>query len=72
MLLLKRKSVEKFSRVVTRNEIRQNEYNLNIPRYVDSSEAAESWDILATMSGGIPNAEIDALHEYWEAFPKSS
>ena len=68
-VVTQRKSVEKFSRVVTRNEIRQNEYNLNIPRYVDSSEAAESWDILATMSGGIPNAEIDALHEYWEAFP---
>lgn len=68
-VVTQRKSVEKFSRVVTRDEIRQNEYNLNIPRYVDSSEAAESWDILATMSGGIPNAEIDALREYWEAFP---
>lgn len=64
-----RKTVEKYSRLVTRAEIRDNDYNLNIPRYVDSSEAPESWDILATMSGGIPNAEIDALSAYWEAFP---
>ena len=40
-----RTSVDKFSRVVSREEIRGNEYNLNIPRYVDSSEEAESWDI---------------------------
>ena len=64
-----RRNVEKFSRVVSRDEIRRNDYNLNIPRYVDSSEPAESWDILATMSGGIPNSEIDALAQYWQAFP---
>ena len=68
-VVTQRKSVEKFSRVVTREEIRNNDYNLNIPRYVDSSEKPESWDILATMAGGIPNAEIDELHAYWEAFP---
>ena len=64
-----RRDVPKFSRKVSRDEIRRNDYNLNIPRYVDSSEAAESWDILATMSGGIPNSEIDALEPYWKAFP---
>ena len=64
-----RADVPKFSRKVSRNEIRKNEYNLNIPRYVDSSATAESWDILATMSGGIPNSEIDALDTYWKAFP---
>lgn len=63
-----RKDVPMFSRKVSRDEIRKNDYNLNIPRYVDSSEAAESWDILATMSGGIPNSEIDALDTYWRAF----
>ena len=68
-VVTQRKSVEKFSRVVTREEIRNNDYNLNIPRYVDSSEKPESWDILATMAGGIPNAEIDELHAYWDAFP---
>ena len=67
--VVQRKTVDKFSRVVERDEIRRNDYNLNIPRYVDSSEQAEPWDILAVMSGGIPNAEIDQLQQYWEAFP---
>lgn len=64
-----RQSVDKFSRVVSRDEIRSNDYNLNIPRYVDSSEDAESWDIYASMFGGIPMAEIDKLERYWQAFP---
>ena len=65
----KRISVDKFSRVVTRDEIRANDYNLNIPRYVDSSEKPESWDIYASMFGGIPIHEIDDLKKYWDAFP---
>ena len=64
-----RKTFAGFSRTVNRDEIRQNNYNLNIPRYVDSSEEAEQYDIYATMFGGIPNAEIDVLHKYWEALP---
>ena len=68
-IVIKRENIDKFSRVVTREEIRNNDYNLNIPRYVDSSEAAESWDIYASMFGGIPLSEIDELKEYWEAFP---
>ena len=64
-----RVSVEKFSRVVSRDEIRANDYNLNIPRYVDSSEKAETWDIYATMFGGIPESELDELNDYWNAFP---
>lgn len=68
-VVTKRESVEKFSKVVSRDEIRNNEYNLNIPRYVDSSEASESWDIYASMFGGIPWSEIDELKEYWHAFP---
>lgn len=67
--VIKRESIDNFSRVVTREEIRNNDYNLNIPRYVDSSEAAESWDIYASMFGGIPVSEIDELNDYWEAFP---
>lgn len=59
----------KFSKVVERDEIRTNEYNLNIPRYVDSSPSAEKWDIYASMFGGIPVNEIDELNAYWEAFP---
>ena len=64
-----RENHEKFSRCVSREEIRANDYNLNIPRYVDSSEKAESWDIYASMFGGIPISEIDELNHYWSAFP---
>ncbi len=64
-----RKSIPGFSRVVSRDEIRKNDYNLNIPRYVDSSEARTTYDIYATMYGGIPNSEIDQLQEYWDALP---
>lgn len=63
------KSVPKFSRLVSIDEIRSNDYNLNIPRYVDSSDAPESWDIYATMFGGVPKSEIEALSEYWVAWP---
>lgn len=58
-----------YAKVVTRDEIRQNDYNLNIPRYVDSSEKAESWDIYASMFGGIPENELQELEVYWQAFP---
>ncbi len=64
-----RKSVPRYSRVVAKSEIRENGYNLNIPRYVDSSEPAESWDLYASMFGGIPQSELDGLAEYWKAFP---
>lgn len=64
-----RRDVPGFSRKVSRELIRENGYNLNIPRYVDSSEAPEQFDIYATMFGGIPNSEIDELSRYWEAFP---
>lgn len=67
--VINRSNVAKFSRKVERQEIRDNEYNLNIPRYVDSSDEAESWDIYASMFGGIPNSEIDGLANYWLAFP---
>lgn len=68
-VVTRRECVEKFSRVVSRDEIRKNDYNLNIPRYVDSSEKAESWDIYASMFGGLPISEINELKDYWEAFP---
>lgn len=66
----KRESIQKFSKVVSREEIRANDYNLNIPRYVDSSEEAESFDIYALMFGGIPEYELDKLNSYWQAFPQ--
>jgi len=63
-----RKDTLGFSRVVGKDEIRENEYNLNIPRYVDSSETAEKWDIFSLMLGGIPDNEIEELKPYWDAF----
>ena len=68
--VIARQTHAKFSKLVSRDQIRENDYNLNIPRYVDSSEAAESWDIYATMFGGIPEKEISALDAFWQAFPK--
>lgn len=56
-----------FSRLVSRDEIRKNEYNLNIPRYLSRSES-EMWDIRSIMFGGIPNRELDQLMEYWQTF----
>ncbi|MCD8209996.1 MAG: type I restriction-modification system subunit M [Prevotella sp.] len=53
-----RLNIDKFSRRVSREEIRNNDYNLNIPRYVDSSEAPETYDLYATINGGIPKSEI--------------
>lgn len=64
-----RKSIDSYSRVVKRDEIRNNDYNLNIPRYVDSSEETESYDIYASMFGGVPENEIDAFSDYWSVFP---
>lgn len=68
--VINRESIDKFSQVVSKQTLRDNGYNLNIPRYVDSSPAAESWDLHATMLGGIPNSEITQLHPYWQAFPQ--
>ena len=64
-----RKEITGYSRVVSRDEIRRNEYNLNIPRYVDSSEAPIKYNIYSIMFGGIPNSEIEDLGKYWDAFP---
>ncbi len=69
--VIKRVTVPRYSRLVPKTEIqgRENAYNLNIPRYVDSSEPAESWDLYASMFGGIPQSELDELADFWKAFP---
>lgn len=64
-----RKTIDKFSTLVSKKTIVENGYNLNIPRYVDSSEPAENWDIRATMFGGVPSYELDELEQFWAAFP---
>lgn len=58
-----------YSKLVSREEIKNNEYNLNIPRYVDSSEKPESYDIYSNIFGGIPKKEVEELSNYWVAFP---
>lgn len=67
--VINRCDVPKFSRVVSRKEIRENDYNLNIPRYIDSSEEQESYDIYASMFGGIPAIEINKYDDFWKNFP---
>ena len=66
-----RATVPGFSRLVPKTELQgeANDYNLNIPRYVDSSEPPESWDLYASMFGGIPLRELDVLANFWKAFP---
>jgi type I restriction enzyme M protein len=66
-----RAAVPGYSRLVPKAELQSeaNNYNLNIPRYVDSSEPPESWDLYASMFGGIPLSELDALSDFWKAFP---
>jgi type I restriction enzyme M protein len=67
----KQTELPKFSRLVSVEEISdpKNDYNLNIPRYIDSQEAEDLQDIEAHLLGDIPNADIDALQEYWDVYP---
>jgi type I restriction enzyme M protein len=61
--------IPKYSRMITYSEIEKNEYNLNIPRYIDSSEPEDIQDIEAHLKGDIPNADIEALQNYWNVYP---
>ncbi|HET8813941.1 MAG TPA: class I SAM-dependent DNA methyltransferase [Solirubrobacterales bacterium] len=63
--------VDRYSRMVPLAEIQSeaNEYNLNIPRYIDSSEPEDIQDLRAHLHGGIPDRDIEALGLYWDAFP---
>ena len=61
--------VAKYARLVPLAEIADNDYNLNIPRYIDASAAEDLQDIAAHLQGGIPNRDIDALAAYWQVIP---
>ena len=50
-------------------EIEANDFNLNLPRYIDSTEPEDLQDIDAHLRGGIPNRDMDALDRYWQVFP---
>ena len=59
-----------YARLVPLAEIEKNDYNLNLPRYIDS-QAAEDWqDIEGHLRGGIPARDIDALSAYWQVCPQ--
>ena len=65
------KDIARYSRMVPLSEIRdpKNDFNLNIPRYIDSSEPEDIQDLHAHLQGGIPKRDLDALQPYWDAFP---
>ncbi|WP_216866632.1 type I restriction-modification system subunit M [Mycolicibacterium goodii] len=64
--------IDRFSRMVPMSEIAdpKNDYNLNIPRYIDASEPEDLQDLSAHLHGGIPDRDLDALAPYWDAFPQ--
>ncbi len=63
--------ISRYSRKVSRAEISdpKNDFNLNLPRYIDSTEPEDLQDIDGHLRGGIPNRDIDALEDYWKVFP---
>jgi len=61
--------VPKYSRMVSRDEIEKNEFNLNIPRYIDSRLPEDIQDIEGHLKGGIPGVDLDALQQYWDVCP---
>ncbi|MEO5812759.1 MAG: type I restriction-modification system subunit M [Rhodanobacter sp.] len=63
-------AVPKYARMVRFAEIEKNDYNLNLPRYIDSQPSEDRQDIEAHLKGGIPVADVDALQRYWDVCPK--
>lgn len=66
----KQAEVPKYSRMVSFEEIEKNEFNLNLPRYIDSQQAEDLQDIEGHLHGGIPSADVDALQRYWDVCPQ--
>ncbi|TQI75337.1 type I restriction enzyme M protein [Bosea sp. AK1] len=58
-----------YSRLVPYAEITRNDFNLNIPRYIDSSDPEDLQDIEAHLKGGVPDRDIDLLAEFWQVLP---
>ena len=63
------KEIAGYSRMISMTEIEKNEFNLNIPRYIDSLETEDIQDIEAHLKGGIPNNDIEALADFWKVYP---
>ncbi|HWF62663.1 MAG TPA: type I restriction-modification system subunit M [Nitrospira sp.] len=66
----KRLDVPKYARMVSVDEIEKNEFNLNLPRYIDSQQVEDLQDIEGHLKGGIPKDDVDALQRYWDVCPK--
>jgi type I restriction enzyme M protein len=66
----KRLDVPKYARMVSVEEIEKNDFNLNLPRYIDSQTPEDAQDIAGHLQGGIPVADIDALEQYWAVCPQ--
>ncbi|MFZ5861742.1 MAG: type I restriction-modification system subunit M [Nitrospirota bacterium] len=66
----KRLEGPKYSRMVSVEEIEKNEFNLNLPRYIDSTEPEDLQDIEGHLKGGIPVTDVDALDRYWAVCPQ--
>lgn len=64
-----RSEIPFYSRRVAFDEVKRNDFNLNIPRYVESSDKSERYDLYATVLGGMPPEDIDSLQMYWDVFP---
>ncbi len=67
----KKLEIPKFSRFVPYTEIAdaKNDFNLNIPRYIDTQEPEDLQDISSHLLGDIPGADINALEAYWKVYP---
>ena len=61
--------VPKYARMVSFEEIEKNEFNLNLPRYIDSQTAEDIQSIESHLKGGIPATDIESLHRYWAVCP---
>lgn len=68
--VINRKDISNFARVVSKEEIVANEYNLNIPRYVSAQEEAESYELYSLMSGAVSEKELDKYSLYFDTFKK--
>lgn len=65
----RQQDVQKFARFVPNEEIEKNEFNLNIPRYIDTQEEEDIQDLNAHLNGGIPNRDIEGLNDFWKVYP---
>jgi type I restriction enzyme M protein len=69
-VFIRQLNVPKYARMVSHEEIEKNEYNLNLPRYIDSQTPEDLQDIEGHLHGGIPESDIEALDRYWTVCPQ--